>query len=1013
LLILLLGALPASAYAQATLAGVVKDPSGGVLPGVTVEAASPVLIEKVRSAITDGTGQYQIVDLRPGAYNLTFTLSGFATAKREGVEVTGSGVITINAEMKVGNVAETVNVTGAQPIVDVQSTRRQSVLDNQVINELPVSRSYGSVLAAVPTMQGAGANSSASQNPSFFTVHGGPANEGRVQLDGMNVGAAFNGGGVSGNAYDIANAQEMQITLSGSLGEAEVGGPVLNIVPKTGGNTFKGTIFVTGAGKWAQGNNLDAAQKALGVAEAAGLIKLWDASFALGGPIKRDKLWFFANIRDEGNHTDIPGLFGNKYAGDASHWDYLEDQSVKGRLASSKTIGSVRLTSQVTPRNKVSFYYDYQKDCDQSSQSLTEGCRSRGTNWTTGSVFGSGFSPEAVSNYWDAREIISQVSWSSPVTSKLLLEAGYSTFVSRWGWMPQPGAVTNLVQMTSLVPTFKVYRAVDNMLDNSQNPNVWRASATYVTGAHNLKFGYQGAYHVENTTDLGGDPRLTLTDLGFVLPGLYSATIRISPWQQSNRTEYHAIYAQDQWTLGRATLQGAVRYDRAWSWFPAEHNGAPSTSIWNAKPISFGETTGVTGYNDITPRMGLAYDVRGDGKTSLKVNVGKYLQGANNQENYTISNPALDGRNGRRGPNFQTQASRAFIDFNGNHLPDCDMLNPAANGECIAPDLGNFANPGTLTQVNPAVLSGWGVRPYDWQFGVSVQQEILPRTSLEVGYARRWFKNFFVYDNINLAATDFDKITMTAPLNGKLPDGGGYPVSYYVPKAGVNTANIQDRYTFASDYGDWTNYWHGVDLTVNARLPHGFVLQAGTSTGRSVTDNCAVVAKVPELLNPALTNPSAFPPPATQLADSCLKKESWQTQFRGLATYTIPRVDVLVSTIFRSQPNSSFGFGATPEGNSTGLSANLATTVNGQGVNLNLLEPGVYFGDRINQLDARFGKILRFGRFRSSLAVDLLNLFNSNTGTAFQTNYGDGSGYLAPTAILNPRLARINVTVDF
>ena len=224
-----------------------------------------------------------------------------------------------------------------------------------MINELPVSRSYGSVLAAVPTMQGAGANSSASQNPSFFTVHGGPANEGRVQLDGLNVGAAFNGGGVSGNAYDIANAQEMQITLSGSLGEAEVGGPVLNIVPKTGGNTFKGTFFATGAGKWAQASNLDDALKAQGVAEAAGLIKLWDVSVAIGGPIKRDRLWFFANVRDEGNHTDIPGLFGNKYTGDASHWDYLEDQSVKARLASSKTIGSVRLTSQVTPRNKVSF----------------------------------------------------------------------------------------------------------------------------------------------------------------------------------------------------------------------------------------------------------------------------------------------------------------------------------------------------------------------------------------------------------------------------------------------------------------------------------------------------------------------------------------------------------------------------------------------------------------------------------------------------------------------------------
>jgi hypothetical protein len=718
-------------------------------------------------------------------------------------------------------------------------------------------------------------------------------------------------------------------------------------------------------------------------------------------------------VRDEGTHTEIPGLYGNKFAGDPSHWDYLEDRSVKARLASSKTITSIRLTAQVTPRNKVSFYYDYQWDCDQSSQSTSEGCRPRGSDWTTGTIFGSGFSPEAASNYRDGRDIISQVTWSSPVTNKLLLEAGYSTFLSHWGWMKQPGAVTNLVQMTTLVPTFKVYRGVDTMVDNDQNPNIWRASATYVTGAHNMKLGYAGAYYIENTMDLASDARYTLTDLSFMAPRMYQANIRIAPWLQSNRTEYHAVYVQDQWTQGRATLQAALRFDRAWSWFPAEHNGAPETSVFNPSPITFPRTTGVTGYNDITPRFGITYDLFGTGKTSLKVNVGKYLQAANNQENYTISNPALDGRINRRGPNFQTNASRRFVDFDGDHVPDCNLLDPNPNNECIAADLGNFANPNALTIVNPEVLHGWGVRPYDWQYGASIQQEILPRTSLEVGYARRSFHNFFVYDNINLAAGDFEQVTLTAPTNAKLPEGGGYPVSYYVPKAGINAANIQNRYTFASDYGDWSNYWHGVDIVVNSRLRGGLQLQAGTSTGRAVTDNCDVVAKVPELLNPALTSPSAFPPPATQLAGSCHKAESWQTQFRSMASYTVPKIDVLISGIFRSQPNSTFGFGATPEGNSTGLSANWATSVNDRLVNLNLLDPGKEFGDRINQLDVRLGKIVRIGRYRSSLAVDFLNLFNANTPTGFQTNFGDGSGYLTPTAILNARLARLSATIDF
>ena len=1004
--------IPSIVSAQATLAGVVKDSSGGVLPGVTVETSSPALIEKVRTATTDGTGQYQIVDLRPGTYAITFSLSGFRTVTREGVELSGAGVITINVDMSLGGLTEALTVQAETPVVDVQSVRRQAVLDNRIVNDLPAARTYGAILTAIPSLQGAGANPALTTDNAFFTAHGGPGNEGRVQLDGLSVGSAMNGGGATSNAIDTANAREIQVSISGALGEAEVGGPFLNVVPATGGNAYSGSMFGSGAGEWAQSNNLDDELRAFGISEPAALIKLWDASVAIGGPIKRDKLWFFGNVRDFGNHTGIPGLYANRYAGDPAHWDYAPDPDVKARTATSKTVASIRLTMQATPRNKFSVYYDYQWTCDEGSFSTSEGCRTRGADWVPGTIFGVSYSPEGGTNYTDGRDIVSQATWSSPITNKLLLDAGYATFLSHWGWMRQPDAVTNLVQMTTLVPTFRVYRGVDNILDNSQHPNTWRASATYVTGAHNMKFGYQGAYHIEETTDVANDARYVLTDLGFSTPGLYSATIRIAPWQKSNRTAYHAFYAQDQWTVGRMTLQGALRFDHAWSWFPAEHNGAPQTSVWNAQPIAFPESKGVIGYNDITPRMGVAYDLFGHGKTSLKVNVGEYLQSASNQENYTVSNPALDNRNGRRPPNFQTAASRTFFDLNGNHVPDCNMLQQEPNGECITP-LGNFANPNTLTIVNPDVLQGWGVRPRDWQVGVSVQHEIFPRASIEVGYARRWFENFFVTDNINLNASDFQLTTLTAPVNEKLPDGGGFPVSYYFPRPGVNTTSIQDRYTFASDYGNWTNYWHGVDATLNARLWRGLTLQIGSSTGRAVADNCDIVAKVPETLNNALTNPSSFVATRYQLADSCHKVESWQTQVRGFAAYTIPKVDVLVSAIMRSQPNVLFGGGgipaAAPEGNSAGLSA-LYVTPRGQ---VNLLQPGQVYGERINQVDVRFGKLLNVGSKRANIAVDLLNLFNANTPTSYQQNYGDGTQYLQPLTILNPRFARFNVTLDF
>jgi len=1004
-------ALPASAFAQATLSGVVKDISGGVLPGTTVEVSSPALIEKTRTAVSDATGQYRLTELPPGIYAVTFTLTGFNTVRREGVEVSGAGVITINADMKVGSVSETITVTGETPVVDVQSATRREVLSTDVIKTLPVTRSYDSILTAVPSVTGGNLDVTLTPTMRIFTAHGGRGNEGNMALDGLNVGAAFNGGGVSGYILDTANAQEIQMSLSGGLGEAEKGGIYLNVIPKAGGNVFKGELFGSTAGSWSQGNNLDATLQSYGIQNPATIHNNYDTSGAIGGPIKKDTLWFYGSIRYFGQAQDIPGSYANANAGDPNAWTYVANPAITDRNASSQGIYSGRITWQATPKNKLSFYEDHQTQCSQASYLTTSdgACRAAGSNWLATGSFGAFQSPEAFTTYNPEPQNVWQGTWSSTVTSKLLLEAGVSSYTSQWGWMAPPGALTNFTQVTQLAP-FMVFRGLDDYFNNYQSPKVWRASASYVTGAHSMKFGYQGAYFTEEIEDFASSTNLTYLFLGPNQP--IGLTMRIAPWQISDRTESAALYAQDQWTLGRFTLQGAIRYDRAWSFFPADHNGAPVAGPYNPAPITFPASDGVNAFNDITPRMGVAWDVTGKGKTSVRVNLGKYLQGANNQQNYTISNPAMDGRNGRIGPNFQTTVNRTWNDANGNFLPDCNLTNPAANGECGPYSSTGFGTTAGQTQIDPASLHGWGVRPSDWQFGIGVQQEIMPRTSIEVSYNRRWFNGFFVFKNTLLTPDDFSSQTITAPQNANLPGGGGYPMTYQVLNPGVPT-NIQDLYTSANNYGGESVYWHGVDITISSRMHNGFTFQGGTSTGRGVTDFCAMAAQVPEIYNIALTNAAnniASTP--YQAASSCHVAENWLTQFRGLASYQIPKVDVLVSGIVQSKPNATTGPTDTTVGtNGTSLAANF-TNATGT-TTYNLIQPGTTYGPRVNTVDLRAAKVLNFGRYKTTLGADIYNLFNSNTGLTFNQNYGTGSNYLVPMTILTPRFIRFNATVDF
>jgi hypothetical protein len=1040
--------VPSLVHAQATLAGVVRDTSGAVLPGATVEASSAALIEKTRTAISDGTGQYRITDLPPGSYTVTFALSGFNTVRREQVQVSGSGVIPISAEMRVGALQETITVTGETPLVDTQSTRRETVLNADIVAALPATRTYGALLNAIPGLQTNTGAAGAMTTPdmTFFTSHGGRQNEGRVHIDGLPVAASFNGGGVSTFTYDTANADEMQVLVSGGLGEAEQGGPSINLVPRSGGNSFNGSAFYSGAGSWSSSNNIDDHLRSIGITRPPELISLYDVSGSVGGPIKRDRLWFFASARQYANFTVVEGAFANLYAGDPTHWDYARNDAVESRNANSRDIFSFRFTGQASARNRISFSHEYQHRCSGSLLGTSgDGCRAGDSEWVGLGNFGGGTpaSPESWPGYHDFPYYVTQLTWNSPVSNRFLLEAGFSRFHYLWaGFGQAPPDRVNLIPVTEQAaiqghPANFSYRGAFDPLgfgwaDNDANPNNWRATASYVTGAHNLKFGYQGSYQKSIQGRQANESLLRYTTNNGV-PN--SVSYYIAPrWEQNDRTASMAFFAQDQWTVKRLTIQGAVRYDRAWSWAPADHNGTTTPSPYLSGPISFARTASVDAYNDITTRWGASWDVFGTGKTALRVNIGKYLQTASNDENYWANNPS---RRVVTAIGVGGVPARGWVDGNRNFVVDCDLKNPAlqnnlATGgdQCAA--LGgtqlNFGNVNpNLTVINPDTLHGWGVRPSDWQFGASVQHELIPRVSAEVGYYRRSFANFFVVDNQLIGPQDFTPWTYTAPQHPDLPAGGGYPVTYYAVTREGALRGAQNYQTFETDYGPARKqYWHGLDVTVNARLRNGLMMQGGTSTGRGVRNNCDALAKLPELLVVAGVN---------QPFESCDVTEPWMTSVRGLVSYTVPKIDVLVSAQMRSlnAANALPGLvGSTSATNGASLNANVnvpnsvvlqllgrlpGTALVTQNTSVNLLNTGqLYPDERVNQVDMRFAKILRFGGTRADIGVDLYNLFNTNDGTAFQQSFDyatNGATWLNPTSIVSPRFARFNVTFSF
>jgi Carboxypeptidase regulatory-like domain len=970
-LILLVVLLPNVSFAQSSIAGTVRDTTGAVLPGVTVEATSPVLIEKVRTVHTDEGGLYRVLDLRPGVYTVTFTLSGFTTVRRESIDLPTSFTATLNVEMPVGGVAETVSVTGGAPTVDTQNVLQQRVLSSEVLENIPSnSRTPQAFILLTPgvtnvrlgTIPGSVAELGAS-------LHGAIGGESLITIDGDRAVSGGAGGGNQPLRFNEAYVQEMSVRTGAASAEQEVSGIVANIIPKEGGNAWSGSFYTGFTDARLQGDNLTQRLKDQGLRDVSRIVRNHDETFSLGGPVFRDRVWFFTSGRSANSRQTVAGLYLDT---DPNDWLYTPDFSKPAIDEVKYPDANARLTWQMNRPNKVGIFV----------QRSGYGQVGRGLS-------GQNIAPAAsrIANY--IPNLFGQVIWKYTRTSRLLLEAGYSTFyVDReqrpFPYVP-PGAIS-AIEVAGQFPGI-AFRAPPASLDDAISANLYqkqrdtKASATYVTGAHSIKAGLT----LRTTWDLstakaGGDMQFTLRN-GSPISIMQTAT----PWARIQEIKPNlGLFAQDQWTVRRLTLNAGVRFD----YFRARTTETHLPAVRWVPARDFPAVENVPNWKDINPRLGVAYDLFGTGTTALKASLNRYVNGEATETaaaNHPLTRSVV-------------RVTRNWTDGNGDFIPDCDLNNPLANSgvydTCGIISNLNFGlnNPNATTYADD-VLRGRGVRGYNWTGSAEVQQHLFARTSMTFGYYRRWAGNFQATDNLSVTPADYDPFCVTAPVDTRLPDGGGYQICGLYDVAPAKAGQVVNRVVQAAVFGKRTQIYDGFDLTTSARFPNGAVINGGLNTGRTATNTCFVVDSPQALLNCDITPP-------------------FQSNIKIFGIYPVPLWGVQASAVLQIIPGPEItaNYVASNAEVVPTLKRNLASGANGT-VNVPLIKPGTLFADNSKQLDVRFTKHFRFDRTRIEANVDIFNIVNGSGVQVHNVNFG--TGWLGPRQLQLPRYVMFSIQLNF
>ena len=976
--------LPAASWAQSSITGVVKDTSGAVLPGVTVEATSPALIAGSSTAVTDSQGLYRIVDLRPGPYAVIFTLPGFATVRRDGIELRGEFVATVNVEMTVGAIEETLTVTGQAPLVDIRNSRDQTQFEGETLDALPGTGRLSMLSALLPganlTVQAQRAGDDRSQTR--FSLHGAP--EAQPIVDGVNqqiVGCT-----IGCFVFSQLNIQEVVVESAGGGADRDFGGLQLTMVPRDGGNTYSGQAMFSYTSPDFVSDNItdELLARNLNPDRLGSLKKYRETGAGFGGPVRRDKLWFFVAAREGVTQSYADGVYWNKlrqpdsllYEPDVSRGEVYDDSFTKDYTA--------RLTWQAAATHKVVVAFSDQPNCN---------CRFQLIGSATPRT------PEASGPHQYDPNYGVNVTWTSPLTNQILLEAGGAAQIQNQNDIREPGWDETSYRITDQGLNLIYGNVATRTLPRRQYHQ--RASVSYLTGAHQFKTGISFRQIKQgNIKELGhdGDMHGTAVDYRFNNGTPNQLTLLDAPWNYEELAKDIALYAQDQWTIQRLTLNLGVRYNDT-------NAKTPEQVLTTGKFVPerrFDAVDNVPHYRNLSPRLGFAYDLFGTGRTAIKGSLGHYpdiIRGA-------TANPVR---------NLVRNTNRTWTDINRNYVPDCDLRNSTANGECGAWSNLSFGSVGGVTRYTDEAISGFNSQYHNWQASLTMQQEIGPRLGLNVGYFRTWYGGscggngipggescLLVTDNQRVTPADYDEYCINVPVDSRLPGGGGNQLCGLYDVKPALFGQVDNLARPAKDFGrERTRVYNGVDATVNLRFGQGGQLQGGLAIGRFSSNDCVVVDS-PQDGREGYCNTD---PPL-----------SAGSQIKVLAVYPMPW-DIQTSVIYQNSP----GIPVTaqlvvPNSQIVGLGRNLAACgtalVCNANVTVDIIEPQSMFESRQQQLDLRLSRLFRLGashRVRANL--DIYNLFNAADVLAQSTTYGPT--WRNVSSILTGRMLRIGAQYDF